>query len=327
MNEELISVVIPVYNVENYLSRCIESVLGQTYKNFELILIDDGSKDNCGKICDKYQKEDSRIIVIHKENGGLSDARNCGVSESKGKYITFIDSDDYVERDYLEVLYNAIIMEDSDISICSYQAVYENGKILKQKENFKRILSSKEALEEILYQTNFNVSAWAKLYKANLFEDIKYPKGKIFEDAFTTYKLIEKSKKISVNLKICYNYMIRGNSILTTSFNKKKIMLIDAYAEMGDLILSKYPDLKYAVKRSQVYANISTLRQMIYIENRLKHEEEKIQKFIRKNGKYIVFNSKSSVRDKVAVILISISITLFKKTWSIYCRKTGRLYK
>lgn len=326
MKKELISVIIPIYNVENYLERCIKSVINQTYKNFELILVNDGSQDRSGKICEEYAKKDSRIIVIHKKNGGLSDARNKGIDICKGDFITFIDSDDYVEKQYLEILYNAIKRENANISICSYRSIYENGRVLKQRENFKKVLTAKETFEEILYQKNFNVSAWAKMYEKKIFTNIRYPKGKIFEDAFTTYKLIAKADKVSVDLQIQYNYMIRNNSILTSSFNEKKLMLIDAYKEMGIFILSKYPDLIYAVKRSQVYANISTLRQMIYAENRLVEKEKKIKKFIRKNKRYILFNNKSSVRDKIAVILISISIRLFKESWTIYCRKTGRIY-
>lgn len=326
MNKDLISIVVPVYGVEGYLDRCITSILMQTYCNFELILVDDGSRDASGRICDEYAMNDSRIIVIHKKNGGLSDARNAGIDISKGKYITFIDSDDYVENDYLEVLHKAIKKNNSDISICSYQSVYENGKILKQNENYCKVLSPEEMCEEILYQTNFNVSAWAKMYKIELFSNIRYPVGKIFEDAFTTYKLILKSKSISVDLKICYNYMIRGESILTSSFSEKKLTLIDAYDEMGKEILKKYPNLKMAVNRSKLYANISTLRQMIFIDERLIKKEKVIQKYIRKNYKYILYNKKSSFRDKIAVILISINIDLFKKCWLIYCKKTGRMY-
>lgn len=324
MNKELISIIIPVYNVENYLNRCLDSVIEQSYSNIEIIVIDDGSNDDSGKICDEYALIDSRIKVIHKENGGLSDARNYGINEHKGKYITFIDSDDYVEPTYIETLYNAIKKYDADIAICSYQCIYENGTILKQRENMKCLLNPEETLEEILYQTNFNVSAWAKLYKDELFKENRYPKGKIFEDAYTTYKLILASKKISVDLKIEYNYMIRENSILTSKFSEKKLLLINAYEEMGKEILKHYPNLEKSVKRSQVYANISTLRQMIYIDNRMKNKEKEIQKFVRQNSRYVIFNKKSSKRDKIATILISISIELFKKCWIIYCKKTGR---
>lgn len=327
MNNDLISIIIPVYNVEEFIKRCIDSVLKQTYKNFELILVDDGSNDKSGIICDHYKKNDSRIKVIHKENGGLSDARNVGIDVCVGKFITFIDSDDYVEPEYIETLYKAILKENSEISICSYQSIYENGTILKQNENYNKVLTAKQTLEEMLYQTNFNVSAWAKMYKKTLFDNIRYPKGKIFEDAFTTYKLVMLSDKISVNLKIKYNYMIRCNSILTSEFSIDKLMLIDAYKEMGENILKKYPDLVYAVKRAETYAYISSLRQMLYIENRLKDKEKEFQKQIRKNKKYILFNKKSSLRDKVAVILICFDIEFFRKSWLIYCKKTGRIFQ
>ena len=127
--EELISVVVPVYNVEKYIDKCINSIINQTYKNLEIILVDDGSPDNCGNICDEYAKKDNRIIVIHKENGGLSDARNTGIEVSKGKYITFIDSDDYISDNYVSFLYNLIIEYKADISIGKHYVLYENGEI------------------------------------------------------------------------------------------------------------------------------------------------------------------------------------------------------
>ena len=124
--EDLISVVVPIYNVENYIKKCVDSILSQTYKNLEIILVDDGSPDNCPQICDEYAQKDNRIKVIHKENGGLSDARNAGIDISKGKFITFIDSDDYIEKDYVEVLYNSIKENASDMAIGSHKAIYDN---------------------------------------------------------------------------------------------------------------------------------------------------------------------------------------------------------
>lgn len=326
MKDDLISIIIPIYKVEKYIERCINSVLSQTYSNIEIILIDDGSPDMCPSICDNYKLIDSRIQVIHKENGGLSDARNKGINISKGKYITFVDSDDYIENDYVEFLYKTILKEDSDIAICSYQSVYGNRMIIKQLEHREYILNSEETLEKMLYQKEFNVSAWAKLYKRELFENIEFPKGKIFEDAFTTYKLVMKAKKISVNLEIKYNYMIRSNSILTSEFNEKKMLLIDAYNKMGRDIQIKYPKLTNAVIRAEVYANISTLRQMIFAKNRLIDDEKKIRKFIVKNRKHVLYNKECAFRDKVAIILICININIFKVFWIIYCRITGRIY-
>lgn len=324
--EELISVVIPVYKVENYLERCVDSILNQTYKNLEIILVDDGSPDSCPVICDSYKNKNNNIIVIHKTNGGLSDARNAGIDVASGSYLAFVDSDDYVESDYIECMYESIKKYNADIAICSYQSVYENGRILKQKENVDCVLSPKDTLEKMLYQKDFNVSAWAKLYNINLFKSIRFPVGKIFEDAYTTYKLVEKADKIAVNLQIKYNYMIRGNSILTSEFSEKKLLLIDAYNQMGDDILNKYPDLLSSVMRAKVYANISTLRQMIFAKKRLSNREKEIRDYVKINKKYILSNKECALRDKIAVLLICIDINVFKLFWICYCKFTGRLY-
>ncbi len=326
MNKDKISIIVPIYNVEKYLKRCVNSIINQTYKNLEIILVNDGSTDNCLTICENFKKKDKRIFIINKENGGLSDARNKGIEKATGLYVTFIDSDDYVEKDYVQFLYDTIVDESADISICSYQAVYENGKILKQKENLKETLNPHDTLGKMLYQNDINVASCAKLYKKDLFNNIKFPKGKIFEDAYTTYKLVDISKKIALNLEIKYNYMIRSNSILTSTFNENKLLLISAYEEMGNYVLKKYPDLKKAVVRANVYSRISTLRQMLYVKNRLRDKEKEYRRYIKSHTKDILKDNKTATRDKIACILISINLTIFKFAWLIYCKFTGRLY-
>ena len=252
--QPLISVVVPIYKVEEYINKCLDSIINQTYKNLEIILVDDGSPDNCGKICDDYVKKDKRIKVIHKINGGLSDARNKGIEKAKGEYITFIDSDDYIEKEYVELLYKTIIEEDSDIAIGSHTVLYETGMELKKATGEKTLLTPKKVLERILYDDNIDYSAWAKLYKIELFKKIKYPKGRLFEDAATTYKLIDSSKKIAINSKSIYNYIIRNNSITNAAFSKKKMDLIISTKEMCNYIKDKYPDLEKACNRRLMWA-------------------------------------------------------------------------
>lgn len=321
---DLISIIVPVYNVEKYLKRCIDSCINQTYKNIEIILVDDGSLDECPRICDEYKEKDCRIKVIHKKNGGLSDARNVGIKESKGKYITFVDSDDYIDSDYIEYLYMLLKKYNTNLSICSYSAIYDNGRIITQANDKEYVISSHDALEKILYHEEFNVASVAKLYDKKLFKNVGFPVGKIHEDTYTTYKLIDQCDNISVGLKSKYNYMIRRGSILTSKFNINKLLLIDAYQEMGNYVLKKYPDLHDAVIRSIVYANISTLRQMINCKPRLKTKEKEIRNCIIKNKKVVLKNKRVSKRDKVAIILITISPSLFKISWNLYCKLTGR---
>ncbi len=245
---ELISIVVPVYNVEKYLNKCIESIINQSYSNLEIILVDDGSKDSSGIMCDSYILKDKRIKVIHKENGGLSDARNVGIDKAKGEYIVFIDSDDWIDEKMIEILYNIIKKNNSDISICDYFLAY-NEEIQTQKEDIEIInLSNIEALKKI-YDKDLGVCmivAWNKLYKRNLFkDDIRYPYGKIHEDEFTTYKLLYKAEKISYTKQKMYYYRQRENSI-TSSFNKKRLDCLEAFDERV-----KY--MKYIVKNESLY--------------------------------------------------------------------------
>ena len=186
--KDKITIVVPVYKVEKYLRRCIESILQQTYKNIEIILVDDGSPDNCGKICDEYKEKDNRIIVIHKENGGLSDARNAGIDIATGKYIAFIDSDDYVANNFISSLYDVCIKNECEIAQCKFKRVTEDYKEEQKEISETTILDGKSAIKEIYGQNDvYTIVAWNKLYLKNLFNDIRYTVGKIHEDESTTY--------------------------------------------------------------------------------------------------------------------------------------------
>ena len=171
--DELISIIIPVYKVEKYLEKCINSIIGQTYTNLQIILVDDGSPDNSGKICDKYAKKDSRVEVIHKSNGGLSEARNSGIERAKGKYIGFVDSDDYIKEDMYEVLYNLITRFQADVSICNlYDVVGDEKNIRNINEGIKEY-NRIDILKEVLMDKNIQSYAWNKLYKKELFDNLK----------------------------------------------------------------------------------------------------------------------------------------------------------
>ena len=181
----VISIIVPVYKVEKQLNKCIESILNQTFKDYELILVDDGSPDNCGHICDEYEKKDSRIKVIHKKNGGLSDARNAGLDIALGKYIGFVDSDDIIHPQMYEKLYNCINKSNLDIVQCKFKrfkSIEEiNINISDSELNFKEY-NSQDAIIDLIDNNKINVNAWNKLYKRELFQNERYPKGKIHED-------------------------------------------------------------------------------------------------------------------------------------------------
>ena len=234
--KDIISVIVPVYKVEKYLQRCIESIINQTYKNLEIILIDDGSPDNCGIICDEYAKKDNRIKVIHKENGGLSDARNAGLDIATGEYIAFIDSDDYIALNMFETLHSLMIKDNSDIALCSYMYIDENGKKIeslnKQNPIKNEILSSFEALKKIgEHKSWYFVVAWNKLYKKEIFNNLRFPYGKINEDEFIIHKVFGKSKSISCVESMLYYYVQRSDSIMKQNYSIKNLALVEAYVD------------------------------------------------------------------------------------------------
>lgn len=230
---QLISVIIPIYKVESYICRCIDSVLGQTYANLEVILIDDGSPDRCGEICDHYKLLDHRIIVIHKTNGGLSEARNVGIQKAKGKYITFIDGDDWVHFQYLEKLYNLLIKTSSNLAICDFARVADENEIIDLNHGKIFEFTNLEALVQLTESLSEQMAiSCGKLYERRLFNDIKFPVGKIHEDEFTTYKLIHKAKKIVFTTEKLLYYWQRDNSIMGNGFNlKSRLDIIEAYHE------------------------------------------------------------------------------------------------
>lgn len=218
MSQPLVSIIVPIYKVEPYLRRCLDSIVNQTYTNLEIILVDDGSPDGCPQICDEYAAKDNRIVVIHKENGGLSDARNAGLDICKGEYISFVDSDDWVDEKYIETLLDLAIKENADIAIGEHQKIYENQPPLKKQKLPKKTLTSQSALK-ILFQRKILsfILSWGKIYHKHLFEDLRFPKGKFHEDEFTTYSIIHKASKIIYTSKILYFYHQRANSIMSSS--------------------------------------------------------------------------------------------------------------
>lgn len=244
----LISVIIPVYNVEKYLDDCIRSVIGQTYDNIEIIVVDDGSTDNSGNMCDCYAEKDERIQVIHKANGGLSDARNAAIEICSGEYITFVDSDDVIAKEYIQLLLNALISTKSNISICRHVSFYDGGLNVKERQlnNAPVTFDKKTALEKMLYQV-FDVSAPYKLYQRALFNEIRFPRGKLYEDLATTYKVFLKCDLISYIDVPLYYYRQRQNSIRHNEFSEAELFALQAIDEMRIVLETEYQTLHKAI--------------------------------------------------------------------------------
>ena len=240
-----LSIIVPIYNVEKYLSRCIESILNQTFKDFELILVNDGSTDNCKEICEKYKRMDSRIIVANKKNGGLSSARNLGIDISKGDYIGFVDSDDFIDVHMYEILLNTINAYDSDIVICDYYKVneYDIKKYEKMKSNNKDInvenINNIDAIERIITRDIKIVVAWNKIYKRSLFDNLRYKEGVICEDEFLAHRIFYKCNKVSIINQKLYYYIQRKGSIINSPFSSKDFDKIYAIKDRVDFLNEK----------------------------------------------------------------------------------------
>lgn len=251
----MISIIIPVYNVEEFLDQCISSVVQQTYNNLEIILIDDGSSDNSGKICDEWAKKDKRIKVIHKENGGLSDARNVGINLAKGEYISFIDSDDYILETYFEYLYNLIITTNSDLSVCRCKKVDEKGNQIariKQKQFKDKLLTGNiNCMRDFLCNYDIDTVAWGKLYRKSLFNTgIRYPVGRYHEDVWTTYKLIARCNKIIIGSEALYCYRQRNSSINHSFSHRRHLDAIEGKIKKYEYIKRNYPKFTLATQSS-----------------------------------------------------------------------------
>lgn len=291
-HNNLISVIVPVYNVELYLAECINSILKQSFSNFELLLIDDGSTDHSSLICQEYVLKDSRIKYYKKSNGGLSDARNYGIKKSIGKYITFIDSDDYIDENYLKILFDSLISNNADISIANYRRIDELGNISYDLlPGKKMILSPIEAMEYILYQKYISISVTAKLYKANLFCKINFPYGKLYEDIITLPQLIFNSDKIVYLPDVLLNYRIRTGSITESNFKEKDMDML--YNALDILKYVKEHNFSSLIKpiQSYIYSKCSTLVILISKTN------------VKNNKKYLYFVWKYIRKYRIKVLL------------------------
>lgn len=240
MDNMVISIIIPVYNVEKYLRRCIDSVIKQSYKNLEIILVDDGSPDNSGPICDEYAKKDVRIRVIHKANGGLSDARNAGLDIATGEYIGFVDSDDYIAEDMYELLLHNILEFDADIAICGYAHVYDKHFTKCNLSGQKYIYNNAEAMKLVL-GNKINSYYWNKLYKKELFSKFRLPVGKVFEDIFTQHLLFAKAKTVVYQDSIKYFYFMSPQSIIRGGFRPNQMDEMEATRQRVAFAKDQYP--------------------------------------------------------------------------------------
>ena len=244
MTKDMISVIVPVYKVEAYLDKCVQSIVDQTYKNLEIILVDDGSPDRCGELCDAWAAKDGRIRVVHKKNGGLSDARNAGMAIATGEYMGFIDSDDYIAPDMYRLLLERLTADDSDIAACGVEMIFEDGMPPRMLTPAGcHVLDNGRAIEAVVREGLLLEPVWYKLYKTDLIRDISFAVGKCHEDVFWSWQAVARAKKVSIFDAPCYYYLQRSGSIMGEKFSEKRLDAIEAKCLRLEYLTSHYPEL------------------------------------------------------------------------------------
>ncbi len=289
-NKPLISVIVPVYKVEKYLKKCVESLQNQTYKNLEIILVDDGSPDNSPKMCDELMENDCRIKVVHKENGGQSSARNVGLEIAKGEWIAFVDSDDYIDQDMLEKLYQAIEENQADMAVCSARLVNEQGHILSSSKESGEVkcYAESEAYDQLI--PTLNNSVWNKLFKKELLGKLLFPVGCIHgEDFIFLLEYLRNVRKVVIIDVQKYNYLQREGSVTSSSFSKRKLDEIRSKDRVFEIISEYYPQYTETARKWKFTARINVIRSIVLskVKKEYKEEYKSCLIYLKNNYKYI----------------------------------------
>lgn len=322
----MISVIIPVYNVEDYLSACVDSVIAQSFSDLEILLIDDGSTDDSGNICDQYAATDSRIKAIHIANSGVANARNVGIENATGEYITFIDSDDYIAIDYLEYLYTLIRNKDADISVCDY---INNGEFVKSTLESHFYATNTECMAAFLKTNEIITTPWGKLYKSSVWNNVKFDIMSQVEDAATIYKVIANTNSIVVGFDKKYFYRIRQYSATNKPFSYKDIDHIHAMEERSKFIEKNYPELLSASNAYIIYAANLALAKMA-MSKMYKSEYHPYLKSLYKKYEKDFLHGHSSKSAKIFSLLASVKLNLamrfYRMTNKQVIRKSVRAF-
>ena len=287
----MISVIVPIYQVEAYLDQCIKSIINQSFKELEIILVDDGSPDNCPAICDSWAEKDKRIKVIHKPNGGLSDARNAGLEIATGEYISFIHSDDWILPEMYERMLSLMLKENADICACNIRSCYpEHEEVWGCKEYFTG--ESEQILDMLYSDTKYPVSALNKLYKSECWKELRFPVGKICEDAFTTYQLVHNAERIVQVPEAYYCYRIRPQSIMTSAFSIKRMDEEEAWRANYQFVKTHYPALYRHAFRFYLQ-KVHVLIRTISRDQRKEYSQQfkYLKNIMKKNVMFMIFNS------------------------------------
>lgn len=323
---QLVNIVIPVYNVRGYLARCVDSALSQTHKNILIWLVDDGSTDGSNLICDEYAKRDTRVRALHKKNGGQASARNTALNciELHGdldkEFVTFVDSDDWIEPDFVEFLLKLLLSSNAEAAQCGHYITYSSTYEVKKNTNYKNIeLDTKEALESILRNGIWDITVWNKMFRASIFRRLRFPEVRYYEDTAFAPLLTERLTRVIVSMEPKYHYVQRYSSTANgTSWTDRKLDFVPIGDGVADYILSVYPDLAKAALEKRVFVRLSTISQMVNAGHRDDARAKRMREFILQHAREMLFDGRASMRDKVGVLMLLPGLGFYRLVWSLY---------
>ena len=313
-----VSIIVPAYNVEDYIEKCIDSLLTQTYRNIEIIIVDDGSTDRTGKIVEEKYNNNSKVVIYHKKNGGLSDARNYGLDRMTGDYVTFVDSDDYVDKEFIFYLLK-IIGDAADIAVIPHQT-FRSYESINFDYDFKyEIVSTEIAVKKMLLRDKITHTSCGKLFKAFVWKELRFPYRKLYEDYYTTFDAFAMADNVAIGNAAMYFYYQRETSIMHLKCNKQTVGIIDATLEVSPKIKKYWPDLFEEVVDLQVALCLKCL-QNIYSngKNNFLEEQRKIKNIINNNARTLIFSPKVGYKDKIKVLMSYLPADVFLKIYNKY---------
>lgn len=326
--KETVSIIIPVYNVEKFVERCILSVVNQTYKKLEIILVNDGSKDNSAVICHNYEKQDKRIKVYDKENGGISSARNFGLAHANGKYIMFLDSDDMLTLNAVETLLNFIQKTKADMCIGKGITINESDNIkpeLMKKSTLAKSFNKYEAIENALYELNFSMGATMKLYKRNVLNNISFPIGKTFEDLFTLYKVFLNCTKVVYIEFYVYYYVLRTGSIVSNLNPLNNIDFLEAASEIHKFVEEKYPKIiksaDYRVFAAAIELFVKYPKSNVNLTQKNLNNKKEMWKIIKTYRSEVLLSSKCQFKYRILALISYFGQTILRLFYKTFAKR------
>lgn len=316
-----VSVVVPVYNVEKYLDRCIESVVAQTLQDIEIILVDDGAKDSSGSMCDAWAARDSRIRVIHKENGGLSDARNAGVKAARAEFVGFVDSDDYIVPEMYERLHSDVVEDGSDIAVGGVMSVYADHSIASEGGE-KCVIAGREAVGELLSGEKLRIWVPLKLYRKSLLEEVPFPTGRTYEDAFVAADIFVRAKKVSIDLQPLYCYVHHEGTITTQPFSSKSMDIVDAYQHAYDVVVAECPEHEPAARFRLIWSRFTVLDKMLLDESgAVFPQQREVVAYLRSHWTEVLSSPYVGRGRKLSMLALKLSVSLYRAFAKVNAQK------